>query len=223
MEIPENRDAYRKRCAFLATNVLRADTINRRIDQALGRLRPAVSRDAGSAIEHEAAALKERIRSRVAQIQKQLQQVPLELLHFQNGVAALGDWEATDIPEGGELNRTTTADGRNALMIRAGPVTSASWRTKVLLPRGRYRLEGALKTAGVERLKFGKNHGAVLKAPGASSARTEPLLGSQPWKTVHLPFEVTRREQEVELVCELRAGKGTAWFDRDSLRLVRVE
>ena len=26
---------------------------------------------------------------------------------------------------------------------------------------------------------------------------------------------------EIELNCELRAAKGDAWFDRDSLRLVR--
>ena len=220
LEIRENRTAFRQRCAFLTTNVLRSDRISQRIDQALARLRPVLDHDARLALEHEAAALKERVQSRITEVEKQLRQAPLELLRFESNVAALSGWQAVDVPEGGELTRTTV-DGRTALTIRAGPVTSASWRTRVLLPRGKYRFEGELKTAGVARLKFGKNHGAVLKSPRVTSDRTPPLLGNQPWKSVQLPFEVDEREQEVELICELRAGSGTAWFDLESLRLVR--
>ena len=223
MEIPENRAVYRKRCALLRTNVLRTDRINQQIDATLDRLRPQLNPNVVAALEREAAALKDRVSSRITQIEKQLQQNPLELLRFEKNVATLTDWQAVDVPDGGELAQTKAQDGRTALMIRAGPMTSASWRTKVLLPRGRYRFEGNLKTEGVERLKFGKHHGAVLKMPMVSAARTEPLLGTQPWKRMQVPFEIGVREQEVELVCELRAAKGTAWFDQHSLRLVRLE
>jgi hypothetical protein len=223
MEMPENRIAYRKRCALLATNVLRPEKINQCIDQALVRLRPEVDRELAASLDREATALKERIASRIVQIGKQLEQGPLELLRFENHVAAAFDWRPFDFPEGGDLAETTLADSKHVLVIRAGPLTSASWRAKVLLPRGRYRLEGAVKTEDVQRLKFGRNHGAVLKVPAATPARTEPLLGTQPWKTVQVTFEVAEREKEIELICELRAAKGTAWFDRSSLRLVRIE
>jgi hypothetical protein len=179
--------------------------------------------DAATALEREASALKQRVASRIVEVEKQLQQPPLELLRFDNNIAAPGGWQPMDIPDGGSLAQTNTADGKRALMIRAGPVTSASWRAKVLLPRGRYRFEGLLKTASVERLKFGKNHGAVLRVTTVSTTRPQPVLGNQPWKSLQVPFEVREREQEVELVCELRAGKGTAWFDLGSLRLLRLE
>ncbi|HWN93680.1 MAG TPA: CotH kinase family protein, partial [Methylomirabilota bacterium] len=223
MEMPEGRAAYRSRCAFLITNVLNADRISQRIDQTIARLRPALNREASAALEREGAALKERVAARIIQAEQQLQQAPLELLRFESNTVNLSTgWQPVDIPEGGRLAQTNTADGKRALMIRAGPVTSASWRTKVLLPRGRYLFQGKLKTEGVERLKFGKNHGAVLKVPIAPSARSEPVLGNQAWKTLRAPFEVAESEREVELVCELRAGKGTVWFDREALCLIRV-
>jgi hypothetical protein len=223
MDLPENRIAYRQRCALLTTNVLRPEKINQYLDRALSHLRSAVDLEMAANLDREARALKERIASRFAQVEKQLEQGPLELLRFENHVATAFDWKPVDIPEGGDLTETTLTDSRPALVIRAGPVTSASWRARVLLPRGRYQLEGAIKTENVERLKFGKNHGAILKVPAATSARTEPMLGTRPWRVVQVPFEIAEREKEIELICELRAAKGTAWFDRNSLRLIRIE
>ena len=223
MEGPEGRIAYRTRCAFLFTNLFSASRINGRIDASVAHIYPALGREEGAALQREASALKLRIAARIAEVDRQLQQPALELLRFQNNVGAPSSWQPVDVPEGGRLVQTNTAHGKQALVISAGPITSASWRAKVLLPRGRYRFEASLKTEGVERLKFGKNHGAVIKVPTVPSARPEPLLGSQPWKSLQVPFEVGEREQEIDLVCELRASKGTAWFDKESLRLVRLE
>jgi len=102
-------------------------------------------------------------------------------------------------------------------------VTSASWRAKVLLPHGRYVFEAAAKTSGVEPLPFGKNHGVTLRVVGARAARPQPLIGDKPWSPLSTSFEVKDRESEIELVCELRAKKGTAWFDSGSLRLTRIQ
>ncbi len=126
-----------------------------------------------------------------------------------------------DPPDGGSLEQANAPDGKRALLIRAGPVTSASWRKKVLLPPGKYRLEGAVRTEAVAPLNFGKNHGATLRVPGFSATRPQPLLGDQPWKLLAVSFATTAREQEVEVQCELRASRGRAWFDLESLRLVR--
>jgi len=40
------------------------------------------------------------------------------------------------------------------------------------------------------------------------------------WQTITYDFSVTG-VADVELVCELRASSGRAWFDGDSLRLIR--
>ena len=38
-----------------------------------------------------------------------------------------------------------------------------------------------------------------------------------------MEFELAKEGAEVELLCNLRAQAGEAWFDLESLRLVRVE
>jgi hypothetical protein len=118
--------------------------------------------------------------------------------------------------------QTNAPDGPASLCIRAGPVTSASWRTTVLLGAGHYRFEGAVSTTGVEPLNFGKNQGATLRVTGFPRGQQGHPTGNTRWQTVRVEFEV-RSEQEVELVCELRARSGDAWFDSDSLRLIRLD
>jgi hypothetical protein len=36
-------------------------------------------------------------------------------------------------------------------------------------------------------------------------------------------FEVTEGPKEVELICELRASAGDAWFGLDSLKMVQLQ
>jgi len=223
MEIPQGRQDFRQRCASLLTNRLIVSKLTAQIDAALTSLRPALSVDERNALERETAALKVRITQRLQNVEQQLQEKPLEPLRFENGVAALTNWRAFDRPAGGSLSRTNAPDGKPALAIQAGPVTSASWRSKVLLPRGRYRFEGTVRTGSVTPLKFGKNHGAVLRVADFPAPREQRLIGSQPWKSGSVTFEIANPEQEIELMCELRASQGEAWFDVDSLRLVRTQ
>jgi hypothetical protein len=221
VEMPEGRRAYRSRCIQLFTNQFNVAQMHARIDDTLLYLRPALPRDDATALDREAAALKARITARAQDLEKQLAKPPLELLRFTDGTANLGDWQPVDVPEGGTLSPNSSVDGKRTLSIQAGPVTSASWRTKVLLPPGRYRFEGAVKTSGVDPLKFGRNHGAGLRIAGPSVARSTLFRGNQAWTHAQVSFNTSAREQEVELICELRASKGVAWFELRSLRLVR--
>ena len=222
MEIPEGRSAYRRRCALLFTNVLSVSKANAIIDEALPRVRPVLTTAEVAALDAEVKALRLRIADRSASLEKQFQQNPMQQLAFQEGVAKISGWQAVDVPDGGNLT-TTSADGRSAFTIVAGPVTSASWRAKVLLPSGRYQFEAIAKSSGVEPLPFGKNHGVTLRVVGAKAPRPQPLLGDKPWSPLSTRFEVTQREAEIELVCELRARKGTAWFEAGSLRLSQTK
>jgi spore coat protein H len=223
MEIPEARRAYRARYGLLRTNLLDAAAMNRRIDATLPVLSAALRSDEARALEQHVAELRARIAARFAEIDKQLAQPPLELLRFTNNPIALTGWRAVDLPEGGAL--TELRDGpRTVLTIRAGPVTSASWRTRVLLPPGRYRFEGALTGSGIKPLAFGKNHGATLRVIGVSpGGRSKPVLPGRSWVNTAVEFATSEPEHEVELVCELRASAGEARFDLGSLVLRRLD
>jgi hypothetical protein len=221
METPEGRRAYRNRFMLLYTNVFNTEKLTAQIDRTLPNLSAAVTPQESTALSREAILLKERIASRARELEKLLQQAPLELLRFTEGKAQLSNWQPFDLPKGGTLAQTNSVDGKRALMITAGPVTSASWRTKVLLPPGRYRFEGSIRVGSIAALNFGKNHGATLRVSGVPAQRPAGLLGNQPWRPMQVSFVTTAREQEVDLICDLRASKGTAWFDLESLRLVR--
>ena len=97
----------------------------------------------------------------------------------------------------------------------------ASWRAKVLLPVGTYKLAGKIRTAGVAAIDDSPGAGAGLRISGGR--RTNQLAGDSAWRTLEHEFEVTAGMREVELVAELRATKGAASFDAASLRLTRVE
>ena len=132
-------------------------------------------------------------------------------------------WRPVDAPKGGALEQAKTSDGRTTLRISAGPVTSASWRAKVLLIAGSYRFEGAVRTAAVQPLAYGKNKGAGLRVSTAKLAAPHQIIGDSPWKDLKVEFELSAPETDVELLCELRASAGEAWFDAESLRLVRLK
>jgi hypothetical protein len=88
-----------------------------------------------------------------------------------------------------------------------------------VLPRGRYVLRADVALEGVVPRLHPQGSGAGLRISGAS--RTESHSGSHVWQPVEFAFEVGEAFRQVELVAELRAEQGTAWFDAESLRLVR--
>jgi len=54
----------------------------------------------------------------------------------------------------------------------------------------------------------------------SGSRRPDRLTGDTDWKTVTYDFGIPGM-QEVELVCELAASRGEAWFDIASLKLIK--
>jgi hypothetical protein len=95
-----------------------------------------------------------------------------------------------------------------------------------LLEAGAYVLEGRVRTRQVAPLREAPNQtpkgqGAGLRISGTRQARLNQVTGDSDWQRVEFPFQVTKPSDEIELVCELRASQGEAWFDADSLRLKR--
>jgi hypothetical protein len=56
---------------------------------------------------------------------------------------------------------------------------------------------------------------------GSRQARSDPAPFGTGGTRLRVEFDVDK-ETEVQLGCELRARRGTAWFDAASLRLVQV-
>jgi hypothetical protein len=55
----------------------------------------------------------------------------------------------------------------------------------------------------------------------SGSRRENRLSGTTGWETVEFEFEVAEAVRQVELVAELRAKKGKAWFEAESLIISR--
>jgi hypothetical protein len=203
------------------TNSFDVPALDAMAEGVLLRLRPVLAAKEARAVEEGVAAVKDRIARRRLDLERQLMEPEPKSLQFEQGVARLTGWQPTDPPDGGSMERTSAPDGKAILRIRAGPMTSASWRAQVRLGKGRYRFEGLVRTKAVEPLNFGKNQGASLRVLSLPEASAH-LMGDQNWNLLRLEFEVIPLEQQIDLLCDLRAGKGEAWFDLDSLRLLRL-
>lgn len=207
--------------ALLATTLVEARLTNR-VRNVAARLVPQLGRAEGRALLREADDLCERILTRLKTIEEELPKPVPGPLEFQEGVAVLRYWRATGVPEKGRMDRETF-EGRPSLHVLAVPRTSAAWRTKVWLLPGRYRFEALMRLKGLQALAGVRNAGACLSAPGRDAGERSGLAGDMDWSLVMIEFEVKSEDREVELLCQIRASAGEAWFDESSLRLIRLQ
>ena len=227
MEIPEFRQSFRERANQLFTNLLKPHLTGLSRQLALSPalikgldLSSSEKRNITAAIE----ALEKRIEARLIVLARQLKEpldpVPLE---FSNRTARLTEgWRPVDVPADGRLDRQPGPSGRLCLHIQAGPATAASWRATYWLAAGHYRFEGQIRTAGVQALPNSRNKGAGLRVMGVTS-RPHELTGDSSWNGLEVDFRVPEPGGVREFLCELRASAGEAWFDLESLKLIRLE
>jgi spore coat protein H len=221
-DTPQGQQRYRERFELLLTNGFNTQRLAELTDRWARRIRPVLGLRERWVFDREVRALQERIRARREALSKDLWPVALQPLRLEHGSAWLTNWAALDSPVGGELTAGFAPDGQPALAIRAGPLTMASWRTRILLPAGRYRFEARVMIAGVEPPPFGRNRGAGLSIGGDTKLPPYNLVGDHPWTPLRAEFQVGPAGSECELICGLRAQRGEAWFDRSSLRVVRL-
>ena len=221
METPEGARQYRATFSNLFTSVFQASPLQARVDQIVAGLRPVLTPAEFAAVQAAANHQKDQIARRQASLTAQLSQPERPVFTFTNGEGTLTDWVKADISAGVKMDRFQSDDHAPVMRIAAHSASGASWRTTVLLPRGRYRFEGSLKVAGVKPLPFGKYQGAGLRVAG-SLRDSAGLVGDSAWCIEGTEFTVTDETQEVELICELRASAGEAWFDLKSLKLHQI-
>ena len=225
MRTPQGRRMYREKFGMLFTNVFKAELLTSRVDTVTAQVAPLLAtydQSWANEFRNQAAGVKDRIVQRGAEIRKQLAMPQVAPLQFVSGVAKPPEWRTETQPNIAKLDRAKD-DGRSVLHIVALTTnTVASWRSKLLLEGGRYRFEGMARSSGIVPLAGDK------KGPGAGlrisqQSRTNSLISDKTWTRVAFEFEAASPDDEVDLVCELRAQKGEVWFDADSLQLVRIK
>ena len=225
LEIPEARRRYWAHAAQLFAHHFQLEPLQGRVTRLATRLASGLPPTEGRHIEIEAAALKKRIAQRVEFLSRQFQLGEPHSLAFTNGIASPTGWGPLESRE--PVHAQPAPDRRLALHLQAGKSTATGWRATVLLDPGRYRFEGRARTAGVEAPAFGKNKGAGLRVAGAPSPAPHQLAGTADWTDLAVTFDVPLpaapgEPVPVDLICQLRAVHGEAWFDLASLRLVRL-
>lgn len=217
---PDWRTHYRKLAEEIYTKALKPQDwealINeqgKKIQEALARKNPQAAKDYQGHIN----AARDRVLNRIAGIGKQFGDMP-KPFDWQGNVAKLGPKQWRN--EGGGAFGQLEMEGQKCFHIRADGSAAASWRRNVTLEPGRYRFEAHVKVANVDGPGDSSGEGAGLRISGGTRAGVNGLKGSSQWQKVAFEFDATGND--VVLVAELRAPKGEAWFQTDSMQLVRV-
>ncbi|MBK7998250.1 MAG: CotH kinase family protein [Verrucomicrobia bacterium] len=228
-ETAEGRKIYRERTAQIVTNLFTAQRLTNHINALQARIRPILeSLGKNDHLNHDSAVngLRNNVTQRVRSAAQKLFEPPPNPVRFDDsGFASLTNWQKLDVRGTGKLALSRSSDDVRSLHIAAGPDgrCTASWRTRLLLPRGLYVFEGRVKTAGVvplEKDTASKGVGAGLRQSQRQS-RKHGFIGDNDWQIATHEFAVTAEDEETVILCELRAEKGEAWFDLGSLKLKR--
>jgi hypothetical protein len=221
MSTTEGRLRYAATFGSLLTNQFNVDKLTVRVDELMQELRPVLSNHEFAEVEAAANVVKERIAKRKLSLVAQINQPALKPLEFMDDSAHPAVWEIADRPTQGKIDQLER-DGLMTLHISVDTESLASWRTTVLLPRGQYRFEDRVRVEGVEPLLLGAHSGARLRVDGIAE-KTASLTGDSSWQELSFDFRVGQPLAKVELICELRARAGEAWFDLPALRVLRIE
>lgn len=228
-ETAEGRRLYQERAALILTNIFTAERLTNHLNQLQNRIRPALEAlGKNDHLNHDSAvaSLRNNILARIRASGPKLFEPPPARVRFDgSGIASLTNWHKLDARGTGVLDLSKSPEGVPSLHIAAGPNgrCTASWRTRLLLPRGMYVFEGRVKTSGVvplEKDTTSKGIGAGLRQSQRQS-RKHGFIGNSGWQPATHEFAVTAEDEETVILCELRAEKGEAWFDLGSLRLRR--
>ena len=168
----------------------------------------------------------------------------------QNQAVTLTNWMFNPRP-GVVLDKTL--DQVATLHVHAkSPVELGAWHSTVWLEEGRYRVQGRVKTRGIDNGDVETNSGAGFRIwstrkmsegaswswlpvgsrrnprlagiiPALTNAPQQRLRGDTEWKTITHEFELRQPVADLQIQCVLENAAGDAWFDLASLQIQRVE
>jgi len=222
MELPEVRDAYRRRLQDIFAQTFDLESFTNRVRFAVDRLK-SISTNAAEQTARESAgnAMLKRIVRRHQNVENQLAgRVPVFLDLGSENRATVSGWEP-EVAEARIQALRSRHDNVEALGLRFQPgpgVAAASWRATVSLVAGRYVFTARVSALGISApgLTASDSIGATIRVSGSTAAKR--IASNVAWERLEHRF-VVREPGDVQLVCELRAAQGEAWFDVASLQL----
>lgn len=221
LETPEGSERYQIEFKELFSVLFNVQELTNRVEQIVQPMRSQLAGAEFAPLLSAAAELERKIRRRHDYLESQLNASPQHTPHFVQGAAQLSGWVQTDVPAEGRMELSSGPNGLSCLHIAIAGPSFPSWRLKTRLDPGRYRFEGRVRVADVNSLGFGAHQGAGLRLAG-EPRYSRYLVGTTDWQALSVEFQV-EGAQEIEFICELRAGGGQAWFDCASLKVLQVK
>ena len=213
-EIPEINTRLRARLAEMLARNFTPTIVSNQIQRIVARLekgfenRPPAE---WSYLQGEILQQERRILQRIRSVDRQLQG---SVANADAAPVPLGtlEWNQRTVSGSALFEITGASPLRRTLRIEAtSQDTVASYRAVALLEPGTYTLVGDLRIEGVTG-----DIGAVLRVSGMR--RVRGLNGTRDWTRMRCDFSV-EEEGAVEIVAEIAADAGKAWFDLGSLRI----
>lgn len=221
-ELPEYRDRYLDRLVTLSTNLLTESVMTNLVDGATARLKVALTgRDQGeqTRLFEKIGWLRERLIDRVKSVEQQIAMRPKPVKFDARGELQLGGWQPRpDTGNGLAEVVTLTNVGRTLHLVARSGGTVAGFRAPIRLPPGHYTLSGRVKTHRLQAIEDSRGRGAGLRMSGSS--RVNSVADTADWTRIGYDFDLPEG-RGLELVAEIRADAGEAWFDLGSLHLTR--
>jgi hypothetical protein len=222
LEIPEARRRYTERVSQLLTNVFKVDAITKHVHEVADRVHAVLEKIDPEEAKNYPQLVQQycrRVQRRAMSLEHQFT-FPSSASQFDNaGFMAVTNWVQTVEVGKAALTQEKDQAGRTLLHIRTEENGAASWRSRVRLERGQYRFQGKLKIQGIVLASDDPRAGVGLRISRRKFPRK--LSGDADWSSAAFDFEVQQDQSDVELVCELRAAQGDAWFDLKTLRVIR--
>ncbi len=227
MSCPQGPPMYWAAVKKIYEDSLKKEDWAARVDVAGTRLRDAMAvKDPARAKAYYDRTVKQamlRIPRRMANVGRQLHDPVKPFFIEKAGVKISKAWEL-DTSTGGKGDKVKL-DGRNCLHLVSTGTGVPSWRLKVQLEPGRYRMGSIMGVRGVEAVADEHGRGGGICIAGAPK-RSNVLEGDGGFhageaggQSAGYEFETTGGE--VELVFELRATKGEVWLAVDNFGLTR--
>jgi spore coat protein H len=219
----QGQNLYRERFWGAFDGPFRTSLLLAQVDAIASRIRPAVAEDGTNALASfnlEVAKLRECIRARMNFLTGELAGLSPRLSLAVSGSARLTGWQRK-IEAGTPTLDFAEEGSKPGFHIDASQAVKAAWLTRAHLDGGSYVFYARVRTTGVIPLPNEDAGGAGLSVSGKGLRST--LSGDSSWKILELPFEIAPSGETIELACELRCQTGAAWFESESLKLVRVK
>ena len=225
LELPSAQLKFYDKMNALMGHVFSADKINRRIQEITGVLQPLLREKALHLAKRQQSAalnLQYQVTRRESFLKKELGASSRAPTFGPRGSLRITQWSPRvqfgkpsmdRVRQGSQEFLRITADGSEQL-------TMGRWSSALSLARGRYRFSGRVRAVDVRVLAQDTKGGVGLRA--SESQPASRLKGTHPWKPFFTDFVVDRPMKDVELICELRAARGTVLFDMSSLILTKL-